>query len=141
MIQNQGVEPSILSRIDQVTPGGPGRGSSGRVTEGTPFQDLLSEKLQAPMANASAVPTSSLKFSGHAVDRMKSRGISISPTEMNRIEQAVQKAQSKGSRETLILMDKAALIVNVKNNTVVTAMDKNMMKENVFTNIDSTVVL
>lgn len=142
MIQGQGIDPSLMNRIDQVTPGGPGRVSNKVLENGPGFQDILSDKLQsvAPQT-AGALPPSTLKFSGHAIDRMRSRGISLAPADMARVEQAVQKAQAKGSKETLILMDKAAFIINVKNNTVVTAMDKNMMKENVFTNIDSTVVL
>jgi flagellar operon protein len=142
MIQGQGLDPSLLNRIDQVTPGGPGRVSSGKGVENAPgFQDILSDKIQSVAPQNTAIPASTLKFSGHAIDRMRSRGISLAPADMARVEQAVQKAQEKGSRETLILMDKAAFIVNIKNNTVVTAMDKNMMKENVFTNIDSTIVL
>ncbi|MBX9768340.1 MAG: hypothetical protein K2X47_13785 [Bdellovibrionales bacterium] len=143
MIQGQGIDPSLMNRIDQVTPGGPGRIPGKGLENGPGFQDILSDKIQGGVApqTAGALPPSTLKFSGHAIDRMRSRGISLPPAEMARVEQAVQKAQAKGSRETLILMDKAAFIVNVKSNTVVTAMDKNMMKENVFTNIDSTVIL
>jgi flagellar operon protein len=61
--------------------------------------------------------------------------------DMKRLEAAVEKARQKGSKDTLLLMGENAFIVNVKNNTVVTAMDRAMMKENVFTNIDSTIVL
>jgi flagellar operon protein len=60
---------------------------------------------------------------------------------MARIEGAVQKAAAKGSKDALILSGDKALIVSVKNNTVVTVMDRAAMKDNVFTNIDSTVVL
>ena len=82
-----------------------------------------------------------VKFSNHAVERMRTRGISYSPTDLNRIQDAIGKAAAKGSKDSLILMDDSALIVSVKNKTVVTVMDKNALKENVFTNIDSTVVL
>ena len=80
-----------------------------------------------------------LKFSNHAVERMSTRGITFTPEQITKIEQGMQKASAKGARETLVLTDDSALIVSLKNNTVVTVMDKNMMKENVFTNIDSTV--
>ena len=83
----------------------------------------------------------SLKFSAHAVDRMKSRGISFAPEVMKGIESAVSRAAAKGSKDTLVLTGDNALIVSVKNNTVVTVMDKNAMRDNVFTNIDSTVVV
>lgn len=82
-----------------------------------------------------------VKFSNHAIDRMRTRGISYSPEDITKISDAVGRAAAKGSKDSLILMDDSALIVSVKNNTVVTVMDKNALKENVFTNIDSTVVI
>ena len=82
-----------------------------------------------------------LKFSNHAVERMRSRGINFSPDEMKNIEGAISKASAKGAKDTLVLSGDNALIVSVKNNTVVTVMDKAAMKDNVFTNIDSTVVV
>jgi flagellar operon protein len=72
---------------------------------------------------------------------MHSRGISFAPDEMKNIENAINKAALKGSKDTLVLSADKALIVSVKNGTVVTVMDKTAMKENVFTNIDSTVVI
>lgn len=82
-----------------------------------------------------------LKFSQHAVDRMSSRGISMNPQVLQSLEMAVEKAAEKGSKNTLILNSDSAWIVNVNNKTVVTVMDKAMLKENVFTNIDSTIVI
>jgi flagellar operon protein len=102
------------------------------------FKDVLKDKI-GPQALGST--TQGLKFSNHAVDRMQSRGITLDKLDLSRIEQAIDKARGKGSKETLVLLADAAFIVNVKNNTVVTAMDRLSMKENVFTNIDSTIVL
>lgn len=82
-----------------------------------------------------------LKFSNHAVDRMRMRGVAFSPDELGRIDSVVNKAAEKGAKETLVLTDKAALIVNPKNKTVITVMDSSQLKENVFTNIDSTVMV
>jgi flagellar operon protein len=99
---------------------------------------------QALEALTKAAPpqlSSNLKFSAHAIERMRSRGISYAPETMKSIESAVQKAAAKGSKDTLVLTDSSALVVSVKNNTVVTVMDRNAMKENVFTNIDSTVMI
>jgi flagellar operon protein len=107
------------------------------------FGDLLSQeigKAKTPGAKPE-VKYDGLKFSQHALERMAHRGISIKPEEMTKLNEAVEKASSKGSRETLVLMGDTALIVSVKNKTVVTAMDREMMRENVFTNIDSTVIL
>jgi flagellar operon protein len=107
------------------------------------FKDVLARASQ-PTAGAGAAQAGhaeSLKFSAHAVDRMKSRGISFSPDMMKGIESAVSRAAQKGSKDTLVLTGDNALIVSVKNNTVVTVMDRQAMRENVFTNIDSTVVV
>ena len=82
-----------------------------------------------------------VKFSNHAVERMQTRGISFNKTDMDRLNEAVGKAAAKGSKDSLILMNDSALIVSVKNKTVVTVMDKTALKENVFTNIDSTIVM
>jgi flagellar operon protein len=82
-----------------------------------------------------------LKFSAHAKSRLTSRGIELTPDEIVRMQEAIQKMGEKGSKESLILTDKAAFVVSVKNNTVITAVDKDSMKENVFTNIDSTIMI
>lgn len=82
-----------------------------------------------------------VKFSNHAVERMQTRGIAFDKADLERLNDAVSRAASKGSKDTLVLMNDAALIVSVKNKTVVTVMDKAALKENVFTNIDSTIVM
>lgn len=114
---------------------------------GVSFKETLSEAL-APAAGKGLVnptlksnPVENLKFSNHAVERMQSRGIRFTPEDMTRLNEAVNRAASKGSKDSLILMKDSALIVSVKNKTVVTVMDKTALKENVFTNIDSTIVM
>ena len=81
-----------------------------------------------------------VQFSRHARSRLASRGVALDGTDVRRLEQAVEKAAAKGSRDSLILMDDLALIVSVKNRTVVTAVDGASQKEGVFTNIDSVVL-
>lgn len=112
---------------------------------GPSFQDTLNGlgNLQGPAKQgvAQAAVADGIKFSNHAVDRMRTRGITFSPEDISRLSEAVGKAAAKGSKDSLILMNDSALIVSVKNNTVVTVMDKNALKENVFTNIDSTIVM
>ncbi|MGQ9486491.1 MAG: TIGR02530 family flagellar biosynthesis protein [Armatimonadota bacterium] len=83
----------------------------------------------------------SVRFSAHAQARLQSRHIELGADALRRVESAVNKAAEKGSRESLLLMDDVALIVSVRNRTVITAIDKENLKENVFTNIDSAVVL
>lgn len=111
-------------------------GSQPSVKPGITKADLGSVRAQMP----ESVAASSLKFSNHSLERMHSRGITYSPEQMKSIETAVAKAAAKGSKDTLVLTDSSALIVSVKNGTVVTVMDRAAMKENVFTNIDSTVM-
>jgi flagellar operon protein len=81
-----------------------------------------------------------VKFSSHAATRMKSRSIEMTPEMMGKLQKAVDGAAGKGARDSLILLKNYAFIVNIPNRTVVTAMDGEGMKENIFTNIDSAVV-
>ncbi|WP_379151339.1 TIGR02530 family flagellar biosynthesis protein [Paenibacillus sp. sgz5001063] len=82
-----------------------------------------------------------LKFSNHAAKRLEQRGIELGRSQLDQISSAVDKAAAKGSKESLILMNDMALIVSVANRTVVTAMDGSSMKDNVFTQIDSAVII
>jgi len=96
----------------------------------TNFGQVLEKKLQGE-----------LKFSQHARQRLQSRNIELGEAEMARLENAVSKAREKGARDSLVLMDNLALVVSIKNNTVITAVDEQSLKENVFTNIDSAVIV
>lgn len=82
-----------------------------------------------------------LKLSNHAAKRLEQRGIELRSDQMAKINSAVDKAAAKGAKESLILMQDMALIVSVPNRTVVTAMDKQSMQDNVFTQIDSAVII
>ncbi len=81
-----------------------------------------------------------LKFSKNATQRLASRGIELSSGDMDRLNQAVDTARQKGARDSLVLLDRLALVVSIKNNTVITAVNEDAIKENVFTNIDSAVI-
>ncbi len=83
-----------------------------------------------------------VKFSQHATQRLQTRNINLNPTQMNQLKNAVDKAAQKGARESLILMNNdLALVVSVTNRTVITAMDGSSIRDNVFTNIDSAVIV
>jgi flagellar operon protein len=97
----------------------------------TPFRDILNAEI---IRNPSA-----LTLSNHADKRLKSRGIELNHELMKRLEDAVEKARLKGSKDALVVLDNLAFVVSVKNRTVITAMDGDSLKENVFTNIDSAV--
>lgn len=81
-----------------------------------------------------------VKFSRHAMERLEARKITLNGEQISRLQGAVDKAEAKGSRESLILIDDLAFVVSVKNKTVITAVDGDNRKENVFTNIDSAVI-
>lgn len=124
----------------------PGSGQFNSIEKGGPsFKDTLEKlqqvHLQGDLKKSLEPVSNELKFSNHAVDRMRSRGVNFSKEQMEKLQSAVQKAASKGSKDSLVLMDNTAVIVSVKNNTVVTVVDKNSLKDNVFTNIDSTIVI
>lgn len=85
---------------------------------------------------------SQVKFSQHALQRLQNRNIQLDNTELAKLNAAVEKASQKGAKESLILMNNdLAFVVSVKNKTVITAMDGESMKDNVFTNIDSAVIV
>jgi len=98
---------------------------------GRPFEAILDERIQADQ---------SVRFSGHAQDRMKSRNIQFNASQMDRITGAVNKAANKGAKDALLLVDNVAALVSVENRTVITVVDEGSLKDNVFTNIDSAVV-
>ena len=82
-----------------------------------------------------------VKFSAHATQRFADRHIALTQNDQASISRAVDKAAAKGARETLLLMDKLALVVSVPNRTVITAMSQHELRDTVFTNIDSAVVV
>jgi flagellar operon protein len=115
-----------------IAPGQLGRKSTPTTQASVPtgqksFQNILEGKM--------------VKFSNHAEARLEQRGIRFGADQMHKLESAIDKAAAKGSKESLILIQDVALIVNIKNRTVVTAIDGNQMKDNVFTQIDSAVII
>lgn len=84
---------------------------------------------------------SRLKVSQHAQTRLQSREIQLDAATWERVIGGVDKAAQKGAKESLVLVDDVALVVSIKNRTVITAVDREKLKENVFTNIDSAVIV
>jgi flagellar operon protein len=124
-----------VARIQGVLNGpGPASGSSKAIHKpagaGEDFRKLLDD-LGKPAG---------IRFSRHAAERISARGISMDSGKLNKLDAAVNAAGSKGARESLVLMDELALVVSVKNRTVITAMSSEETKGNVFTSIDSTVI-
>lgn len=96
------------------------------------FQDIFSN-IQKEKEN--------IKFSKHAKERMDSRNIILDNSEIEKIENAIGKAEKKGVKEALILMDNKAFIANVKNKTIITTVTQEQLKDNLFTNIDGAVIV
>ena len=96
------------------------------------FQEILDDK---------KAQNSEIKFSKHAAQRLSNRNIELTKAQMERLQEGTSKASQKGIRESLVLVDQLAFIVNIPNNTVVTAMQQGETNENIFTNIDGAVII
>lgn len=99
---------------------------------GESFKDMFSRELAKQR---------DVTFSKHAHERLYSRGIELNEKSLNRIADAIDKAETKGSRETLILSEQAAYVVSVKDRTVVTVFEPDNLKDGIITSIDSAVIL
>jgi len=124
--------PPAVQRVGNVRPEATPSVRAGSSANAVSFDTVL----QKEIANREAV-----QFSAHARERLTQRDIRLDEVEMNRIERAIKQAAAKGARNTLLLGGDYALIVNVPNRTVVTAMQQRQMAERVVTNIDSTVLI
>jgi flagellar operon protein len=136
---------SPISNPALVPPGGLGApiAPAGTPGSGAPAQDA---RKSAPAGKSfaheltQADRSQQLQFSKHALARAERRGIELDSATLHRLSQGVQRAASKGSRDSLVLVDGTAFVVSVSNRTVITAVGSEHMKDNVFTNIDSAVI-
>lgn len=117
-VQNEHLSNSKINRPNNI------------VTES--FESILQHKLQQKQE---------IKFSKHANMRLDARNIELSTEQIEKIENGIKKAEEKGIKETLMLIDNIALVINIKNKTVLTALDQQETKSYVFTNIDGAVLL
>ena len=97
------------------------------------FEDILKQQFKEK------TQVSELKFSKHATQRLSDRNISLSEEQLARLQKGAELSNEKGIKESLVLMDDFAFIVNTQNNTVITAMEQEKQGENIFTNIDGEV--
>lgn len=102
-----------------------------KTAEGLSFQEILLNR-QTP---------GEVKFSKHAAMRLSNRNIELTKEQMERLNEGAAKAEEKGIKESLVIVDELAFIVNIKNSTVVTAMNQSDAQQNVFTNIDGAVIV
>ena len=101
-------------------------------TDGKTFQEILNQKTGQEITE--------VKFSKHAASRLADRNIELTSKQLERLNEGAQKAGQKGIKDSLVIVDDLAFIVNIPNKTVVTAMDQTETKENIFTNIDGAVI-
>ncbi len=116
----------IAERIAQQPVAAPRPNPAAGGAQAPDFQALLQDRL---------------KVSGHAQTRLQSREIQLGKEEWERVLSGVERAAQKGARESLVMLDDVALVVSIRNRTVITAVDKQHLKDNVFTNIDSAVIV
>ena len=119
------IDPSLLAPI-----AGQGVRAVNTQPAGKAFGQILAEQ----------IGRQDVKFSAHAQARIQSRNIAMGPNEIQRLNDAVDLAAAKGAKDSLVLMGGVALVVSVQNRTVITAVDGDSLKDNVFTNIDSAVI-
>ncbi|MCW3008464.1 MAG: flagellar operon protein [Solirubrobacterales bacterium] len=126
---NPALVPPGVGAPSPVITGDPARGPGA--TTGAPtrsFDEVLAQH------------SSSLRFSGHAIQRLQRRSIDLDQSTLQRLDQGVDRAAAKGSRESVVFVDDTAFVVSVRNRTVITAVDNAHMRDQVFTNIDSAVI-
>jgi flagellar operon protein len=121
---------AIIRQTERVNSPGSKPAEADPRINGRSFQEILNEQLKQRIS-----------FSKHANQRTEERNIQISESDLTRLEDACDRAQQKGIKDALIVMEDNAFIVNALNKTVITVVDKNEMKSNVFTNIDGAVFI
>ncbi|MCL2077173.1 MAG: hypothetical protein FWH08_02055 [Oscillospiraceae bacterium] len=129
----RGQQISVNKPVTDNTPNNTPAKAPATNQEGQTFADALREKLDK---------SSKVEFSNHAIRRLDSRSVDIEENDkLERLNQGARIAAEKGSNEALVLVDSTAFIVNVANNKVITAMEMEELKGNLFTNIDSAVIM
>ena len=112
-----------------------GTASRARKGESRTFEEILSQKTGLDSE------IQSLKFSNHADERLADRNIFLTEDQLGRLAEGARKADEKGIRESLVIMDNLSFIINIKNKTVITAMDHAENEEHIYTNIDGAVII
>ncbi len=82
-----------------------------------------------------------LAFSLHAQKRIRERSLTIDEKTIESLEESVRILEKKGARNSLVVVGDTAFVVNVPQKMVVTCFGRDASRENVFTNIDSAIIL
>jgi flagellar operon protein len=139
-ISNPALIPPAGLGSQATPPTAPADRAAHRPTDGTTRTPPTDTDQSFADALAQAGGSQPLQFSRHALARVQRRGIELDATTLGRLSDGVTRAASKGSRDSLVLVDSTAFVVSVSNRTVITAVGSEHMKDNVFTNIDSAVI-
>lgn len=124
---------ALRGQIGGITTGNVTSAINTQTEESGSFAEALSEKLNENRG---------VEFSKHAMQRLNERSIDITDGDtLDRLNKGVEIAADKGSSETLVLVGQNAFVVSVKNNKVITTISQEELKGNIFTNIDSTVIM
>ena len=110
--------------------------SGNKVPQGMSFEEILHKQ-----QTQGTQPAETVKFSKHAANRLNDRKIELTDEQLERLNDGTKKAGAKGIKDSLVLVDQLAFIVNTKSNTVITAMDQTEADENIYTNIDGAVII
>lgn len=129
MIINNRIIPGISGPSGIGT--GVGQSQSANKNSEISFEQLLQKQMYE---------SKEVKFSKHAESRLETRNINLTEEQKSKLNESVNKANAKGVKDSLVLVDDIAFVVNVKDKAVVTVMNKDEMKENVFSNIDGAVI-
>lgn len=105
------------------------------------ISDMGAKSFQEILENTHVRRQGEVRFSKHAAGRLADRNIELTSGQLERLREGTQRAEEKGIKESLVLMDDLAFIVNIPSNTVVTAMNQQDTEQNVFTNIDGAVII
>ena len=112
---------------------------------GPSFTEILSrqksiDELIADRTEETVV-SGGIRFTKHADARLMQRNIRLTDEQMTRLEEGTRKASDKGIKESLVLVDDLAFIVNTDKKMVITAIDQNSSEDNIYTNIDGAVII
>jgi flagellar operon protein len=113
----------------------------GETSEFKGLLDSQVEEQSTSTTNTQSTPSKGIQLSTHAMKRLQERNISIDKEEYTKLQTAMDRLKLKGGQDSLVITGKAAYIVDVPKNTIVTAIDKDSIGDNVFTKIDSTILM
>jgi flagellar operon protein len=139
---NPAINNILIPQVTKLTTK-PNVDTSNKLVKGetSEFKSLLDSNLEQASQTPISETPKGLHLSTHAMRRLQERNLTIDKDEYQKIQSAIDKLKLKGGQDSLVITSKAAYIVDVPKNTIVTAIDKESIGDNVFTKIDSTILM